>query len=97
MRGRCVDRLGRQELVPLVDVSNESIEAHVDQWYEFLATYHEGVLGWVGGSARLEGTPPSEQAIEDRMQLIQAAMERVFRGRQSFQAIWTYISASRLQ
>lgn len=77
------------------DVSNESIEAHVDQWYEFLATYHEGVLGWVGGSARLEGAEPTEQAVEDRLVLMQAAMERVFCGRQSFRAIWTYISASR--
>src|SRR5688572_6518842 len=44
------------------DVEHRTVEAHVDQWYEFLSTYHEGVLGWVGGSERVEGTPPSDAA-----------------------------------
>ncbi len=69
------------------------IEAHVDQWYEFLSAYHEGVLGWVGGSRRVEKQEPSETALGHRLELIGRAMERIFEGRQSFQAIWTYITA----
>jgi SAM-dependent methyltransferase len=75
------------------DVEHRSVEAHVDQWYEFLATYHEGVLGWVGGSERVEGAPPSEQAVDDRLRLLRAAMGVVFGGRPSFRAAWTYITA----
>jgi SAM-dependent methyltransferase len=77
----------------VLEVTHLPIEAHVDQWYEFLATYHEGVLGWVGGSARLEGAEPGEEAVTHRLQLIRSAMDRIFHGKDSFQALWTYINA----
>ncbi len=79
----------------VLDVSRVPIEAHVDQWYEFLSTYHEGVLGWVGGSARVDGREPNPESVTDRVRLIQAAMDRVFAGRPSFTAVWTYIRAAR--
>ena len=68
-------------------------EAHVDQWYEFLSAYHEGVLGWVGGSSRVEGREPSPEAVADRHELIRKVMEAIFQGRQNFQTVWTYINA----
>jgi hypothetical protein len=76
-----------------LEVAHVPIEAHVDQWYEFLATYHEGVLGWVGGSERMGAREPTDAEIADRLALIRAGMERVFAGRPSFQAVWTYITA----
>ena len=79
----------------IVEVSQLPIEAHVDQWFEFLSAYHEGVLGWVGGSARVDGEDPAPEAIEDRLQLLWQSMERVFDGRPSFEAVWTYITAER--
>ena len=75
------------------EVTHLPIEAHVDQWYEFLSAYHEGVLGWVGGSRRVEGTDPSAESVERRLALIRRAMGRIFGGRGSFQALWTYITA----
>ena len=30
-------------------------------WYEFLAAYHEGVLGWAGGSRRVDGADPTDE------------------------------------
>ncbi len=75
------------------EVTHLPIEAHVDQWYEFLSAYHEGVLGWVGGSRRVEGEEPDEAAVATRLALIARSMERVFEGRSSFQALWTYITA----
>lgn len=77
----------------IAEVTHLPIEAHVDQWYEFLSAYHEGVLGWVGGSPRIEETPPSDAAIADRLSLIRVAMGRVFGGRPSFRAMWTYVTA----
>jgi SAM-dependent methyltransferase len=79
----------------IVDVARIPVEAHVDQWYEFLGTYHEGVLGWVGGSERVDGARPTEAAVDDRLRLLRAAMARVFEGRPSFRALWTYVSAER--
>jgi SAM-dependent methyltransferase len=79
----------------VVETAQEPIEAHVDQWHEFLAAYHEGVLGWVGGSARVEGEEPSPSALEDRMQVLREATVLAFEGRPGFRAVWTYLTAVR--
>jgi SAM-dependent methyltransferase len=74
-------------------VRNRTIEASVEEWYDFLAVYHEGVLGWVGGVEKIEGKPPTEEAVQDRLTLIRSAMKRVFQGRDRFACCWTYITA----
>lgn len=71
----------------------ERIEAKVADWREFLAAYHEGVLGWVGGSARVEGVEPEEGAVRDRLQILDRAMAGIFEGRDRFDAAWTYLVA----
>ena len=77
----------------VLEVTHLPIQAHVDQWFDFLSAYHEGVLGWVGGSRRVEGVDPSAEAVEVRLTLIQEAMVRVFHGESGFRALWTYINA----
>ena len=67
-------------------------EASVDQWEAFLANYHEGVLGGVGGSERVEGGSPSDEAVADRLELLRASLERVF-PEPTFEAVWTYVDA----
>ena len=70
------------------------LEVQIEEWYEFLSTYHEGVLGWVGGSARIDGNEPTAQAVTDRLRLIREALNRVFDGSPTFLAGWTYIRCS---
>jgi ubiquinone/menaquinone biosynthesis C-methylase UbiE len=77
------------------DVSEATITADVDEWFEFLKTYHEAVLGWVGGSEKVEGQAPSEQAVADRLALIRHAMEVIFGGRKTFRCCWTYFRAGK--
>ena len=79
--------------LPVTDVSYTAYDADVEQWYQFLSTYHEGVLGWVGGSERIEAEPPEPEAIADRLSLMRKAMDRVFKGKTSFLAGWTYLRA----
>src|SRR5215216_6766407 len=62
----------------IVDVARLPVHAHVDQWLEFLGTYHEAVLGWIGGSARIEGAEPEEEAVAERLQLLRDSMRAVF-------------------
>ncbi len=73
-------------------VEHVSIAAETAEWTDFLSAYHEGVLGWVGGSERVEGQPPSEEAVADRLRLLRESVDRVFGG-SSFEAVWTYIEA----
>jgi SAM-dependent methyltransferase len=77
------------------DVSERTIEASVQEWYEFLSAYADGVLGWVGGSVKVDGAPASEQAAADRLDLIRTALDVIFGGRPTFRCCWTYVSATR--
>lgn len=74
---------------------NTTISAGVREWSEFLKTYDEGVLSWVGGSPKVEGQPPSETALKHRRFLIGYCLETLFAGRESFPANWTYITCRR--
>jgi SAM-dependent methyltransferase len=73
-------------------VREASIEARVNEWYELLVTYCDAVLGWVGGTEKIDGAAPSEQALTDRLRLMRHAMDVLFHGRPTFQACWTYIT-----
>jgi ubiquinone/menaquinone biosynthesis C-methylase UbiE len=79
----------------LTDVTRATIEAKTAEWFDFLAVYHEGVLGWVGGSERVEGEAPTEEAVRDRLALIREAMHDVFQGRDAFECCWTYVRCAR--
>jgi SAM-dependent methyltransferase len=72
-----------------------TIEARVDEWYQFLSVYHEGVLGWVGGSEKVEGRAPGERDVADRLALLRESMRVVFGGASSFPCCWTYLTARR--
>ena len=78
----------------LRQVTHVAIEAQTSEWADFLAAYHEGVLGWVGGSERVEGAPPTDAAVSDRLQLLRESVDRVFGG-PAFETVWTYVDADK--
>lgn len=73
-------------------VREASIEAGMQDWYELLAAYHDAVLGWVGGTEKIEGRAPDPEAVADRLRIMRHAMDVLFHGRPTFQACWTYIT-----
>jgi ubiquinone/menaquinone biosynthesis C-methylase UbiE len=77
------------------DVTERTIEARVDEWYEFLAAYADAVLGWVGGSAKVDGEPATEEAAAARLELLRDSLNTIFGGRPTFRCCWTYVSATR--
>jgi SAM-dependent methyltransferase len=75
-------------------VRHEPVEVRLDEWTEFLAIYHEGILPWVGGAERVDGAAPSAQAVEDRVALLRQALRQAI-GSERFTAEWTYVDATR--
>lgn len=75
-----------------VRIEARPVRAKTSEWFDFLAVYHEGVLGWVGGSERIEGREPTQAAVKDRLLIMRAALERVLHGRDHFDATWTYVT-----
>jgi SAM-dependent methyltransferase len=86
------DALARNGLT-VTDISQATIVADVNEWFELMTAYHEAVLGWVGGSKRIEGAEPSEEAVRDRLRIMRHAIDTIFGGRETFKACWTYITA----
>jgi ubiquinone/menaquinone biosynthesis C-methylase UbiE len=80
----------------LEEVTERTIEADVEEWYEFLAAYADAVLGWVGGNAKVDGTAASEEAAAERLRLLHDALAVIFGGRRTFLCCWTYITATRV-
>jgi SAM-dependent methyltransferase len=76
----------------VLHVFEETIFARVDEWYRLLSTYHDGVLSWVGGSEKVEGTRPSAEAVRQRLFLIRYSLEKLFPAQDSFPCTWTYIT-----
>lgn len=76
----------------VTDVGEETIVADVTEWFEFLAAYHDAVLGWVGGTKKLDDAEPTAEAVADRLAIMRAAMDTIFGGRQTFNACWTYLT-----
>ena len=65
----------------VTDVDQATIVADVDEWFELMTAYHEAVLGWVGGTRRVEGSgaergggagPAGDHAPRDRHDLRRA-------------------------
>ena len=69
------------------------INAKVDEWFDFLSVYHEGVLGWVGGTEKIENKKINPKFISLRKNLIRLALDDIFKDKNNFQAAWTYITA----
>ena len=88
---RCLEEAG----FTVEEVTARSIEARVEDWFEFLSAYHEAVLGWLGASVKVDGSAPSSEALADRLALIRHAMDTLFGGRETFRCCWTYINCIR--
>lgn len=79
----------------VLHVFEETVFARVDEWFRLLSTYHDGVLSWVGGSEKVEGAPPSAEAVRQRLFLIKYSLEKLFPGQDSFPCTWTYLTCRR--
>ena len=73
-------------------VTTRTIEARVREWHDFLSVYHDAVLGWIGGVEKIDGRPPTPEAVRDRLAVMRSAMQIVFDGKETFGASWTYIT-----
>jgi len=78
----------------LQSTEHRYIQAQVEQWFDFLVVYHEGVLGWVGGAEKITKTAANPELISIRKKLIRHAMDVIFSGKEHFKTVWTYMNFS---
>jgi len=73
-------------------VATRAVTAKTEEWLDFLRVYHEGVLPWIGGSAKVDAHDASPQDVEARLDLMREALRDVFRDETRFTATWTYLT-----
>ena len=86
-----LDRAG----LAVQSVSEQRITADVSEWFELMVAYHETVLGWVGGTKKLDGEPAGAEAVDDRLTIMRAAIDTIFGDRKQFHACWTHITCQK--
>lgn len=79
----------------VLDVRTRPVLARTREWYQFLSVYVDAILGWVGGTAKVEGTTPDAEAEKDRLDLLRQALDRIVGGKDRFEAVWTYVTCER--
>ena len=67
----------------------------MDEWCDFLSAYHDGVLGWAGGTEKIAGRPPSDEVVQLRLRLLRESLSKLFAGAETFNACWTYITCTK--
>jgi SAM-dependent methyltransferase len=71
------------------------IAARTSEWGDFLAAYHDGVVGWAGGTRKLDGHEPEAATIELRCSLLRKALSALLEDADEFTANWSYIRCTR--
>lgn len=79
----------------VTEVREKTIVADVGEWFELMTAYHEFVLGWVGGTKKIDGQAPTREALDDRLAIMRRAIDTIFAGRRTFNACWTYITCEK--
>jgi hypothetical protein len=80
----------------IVEVKTIDVNAKVDEWFDFLKVYHEGIIGWIGGSKKITGIEPSEDEVNDRVEIIKLALTEMFNNQNDFKACWNYIICEKI-
>ena len=80
----------------ILEIKTINIDAKVDEWFEFLKVYHEGIISWVGGANKITGVEPKKDEVEDRIDIIKLALNEMFNNNNDFKACWNYIICEKI-
>jgi SAM-dependent methyltransferase len=80
----------------IIEVKTIDVDAKVDEWFDFLKVYHEGIIGWIGGSKKITGVDPSGDEVNDRIEIIKLALTEMFNNQNDFKACWNYIICEKI-
>lgn len=72
-----------------------TINVSIEDMIDALAPYHDIVLGWVGGSKKVEGYSPTPESVHDRLFLIRYCVEKLYASREYYQFGWKYFTCKK--
>ncbi len=72
------------------------IKANVKEWFDFLNVYDEGILGWIGGVQKVTGEIANLTDIQNRLDIMEEALNMIFNNQKNFNASWNYIICEKI-
>ncbi len=73
------------------EIKTIDVKANVKEWFDFLNVYDEGILGWIGGVKKISGEDANLTDIQNRLDIMEEALNRIFSNQKDFNASWNYI------
>ncbi|WP_020673080.1 class I SAM-dependent methyltransferase [Amycolatopsis nigrescens] len=68
------------------------VNVYPDDLVDSLSPYHEVVLGWIGGTRKVEGASPAPGAVRDRLFLLRYCIDKLYAKRDHYQCHFSYFT-----
>lgn len=78
------------------EIKTVDVRANVKEWYDFLKVYDDGILGWIGGIEKVSGDVPTLTDIQNRLDIMEEALNIIFNNNKNFNANWNYIICEKI-
>lgn len=78
------------------EIKTVDVGANVKEWYDFLKVYDDGILGWIGGVEKVSGDIPTLTDIQNRLDIMEEALNIIFNNNKNFNANWNYIICEKI-
>lgn len=78
------------------EIKTIDIKANVKEWFDFLNVYDEGILGWIGGVQKVTGEIANLTDIQNRLDIMEEALNVIFNNQKDFNASWNYIICEKI-
>ena len=78
------------------EIKTLDVKSNVKEWYDFLKVYDDGILGWIGGVQKVSGNTPNLTDIQNRLDIMEEALNIIFDNNKDFNASWNYIICEKI-
>jgi hypothetical protein len=78
------------------EIKTIDVKSNVNEWFDFLKVYDEGILGWIGGVEKVSGDIANLVDIQNRLDIMEEAINIIFNNNNNFSANWNYIICEKI-
>lgn len=78
------------------EIKTIDVKSNVKEWFDFLKVYDDGILGWIGGVEKVTGDIANLTDIQNRLDIMEEAINIIFDNNKDFNASWNYIICEKI-
>lgn len=78
------------------EIKTIDVKSNVKEWFDFLKVYDTGILGWIGGVEKVSGDIANLTDVQNRLDIMEEALNIIFDNNKDFNASWNYIICEKI-